>query len=143
MALYFAEKAEFHREQSLLTLYQGAWGDSGTAPSRSAFPGMGCGQGFLWALLYGNGLGFGTKAYSQIAQEAGAKFMPNAKDAKMIDRCTWNYQREPHTKGERQCKPEFQCKDVIGMHKAYEEEHGHPESAEVCWRHHAKLELET
>lgn len=143
MALYFAEKAEFHRDQELLSLYQGAWGDSGTAPSRSAFPGMGCGQGFLWALLYGNGLGFGAKAYSHVAQEAAAKYMPIRKDARLIDRCIWNYQREPPSPSERQCKKDFQCKDVIAMHKAYEEEHKHPESDVVCWRHHAKIELDS
>ena len=48
--------------------------------------------------------------------------------------CIYNYQRENHERSRRSCHPAWSCKDIVGMHKAYEAKHGRPETDEVCWR---------
>jgi hypothetical protein len=133
MLLWFSARATYDRNVTLIQQRKGAWDNTGAAPGVRPFPGMGCGQGLLWTALYGNGLGL-KHAYSDLARQAGEQFMPDGVNAQLIDRCIYNYQRENHERSRRSCHPSWSCKDVIGMHKAYEAKHERPETDEVCWR---------
>eukprot|EP00039_Didymoeca_costata_P014079 m.222855 g.222855 ORF g.222855 m.222855 type:complete len:804 (+) comp15940_c2_seq6:84-2495(+) len=117
MSMWFAERAEFVMHPKLFLEGKGAWADGGTWPSTSGSPfvGLECGQGFLWTLIYGNGLGK-EHATSQLARDAHKRF-PNAlrKEGRMASRCIYNHQNE----GYRDCGQNFTCDMLVAHHKEF------------------------
>jgi len=134
MNLWYAKHAVYTDNITDFKNFKGGWDGGGAIPGYWPFPGLGCGQGYLWTLMYGSGLGR-ENGPSPLAREAAVKFIPTHKPARLVDRCIWNYQREDADDKKRMCRPDFKCNQVVAMHKAYEQEHNIAESATVCWRH--------
>ena len=134
MNLWYAKSAVYTDNITDFGNFKGGWDGGGAIPGFWPFPGLGCGQGYLWTLMYGSGLGR-ENGPSPLAREAAALFIPLHKPARLIDRCVWNYQREDADDKKRMCRPEFKCNQVVAMHKAYEKEHNIKETDTVCWRH--------
>lgn len=116
-SMWFAARAAFDRDPALLRDGKGGWADGGAVPSKGKFIGMECGQGFLWTLLYGNGRGV-AGATSALARKTMERFVPGMPPARLVDRCTFNYQREA-LRGRNACPPGFTCDDLVGLHKPF------------------------
>jgi hypothetical protein len=59
------------QDMALIRNLDGGWGGASAYPSfYNIFIGFGCGQGFLWSLLYGNGFGY-ANATSPLVKEGG------------------------------------------------------------------------
>merc|ERR1719230_2453618 len=78
------------------------WGGGGMAPSRTAFVGAECGQGFMHSMFY--------KSYAEV-DESFAKAGAKKPIAKQMDRCIWNYQKD------QSCLKESSCDSVVMIHK--------------------------
>eukprot|EP00729_Bicosta_minor_P019626 gene19625-29431_t len=123
MAMWFAKNANFTRLKRPLARWEGGWAGGTAWPTKTAWPGFECGQGFLWTLLYGSGFG-PIRATSHLVREAHLKF-PGAlpKPPRMVDRCIWNYQREDPRPQWRKCSVNFDCSQIIGLHKGYDDKY--------------------
>eukprot|EP00039_Didymoeca_costata_P007014 m.95508 g.95508 ORF g.95508 m.95508 type:complete len:1052 (+) comp13496_c0_seq2:288-3443(+) len=118
LVLYFSKHAKFDLDPTHLLTVHGGWGEGSAWPNANGanYPGFECGQGYLWTLIFGNGLGV-EYGHSEVAREAHAKF-PKAlpRPGRILDRCLYNYQRDRGSG----CAPGFTCKNIVAIHKAYE-----------------------
>eukprot|EP00039_Didymoeca_costata_P007057 m.95947 g.95947 ORF g.95947 m.95947 type:complete len:1031 (-) comp13522_c0_seq2:376-3468(-) len=136
MTLWFAERATLTDKRVLLEHYRGGWGGASAYPSRSGSVGFSCGQGFIWALIYGNGLGT-TYTLSSLVREAHRKFPKAMKNpARLVDRCLYNYQSD-NARGN--CAKDFSCKRAVALHKTIKPEHKEKQlrefpQYEVCFK---------
>jgi hypothetical protein len=114
-AVWFASQAKFHESK------EGGWDNATSFPKPGGFVGFGCGQGFIWSLLYGNGKSVGHSAEmytskSPLAVQARRKF-PHSTVPFMMNRCYWNYQAESVLEG---CGDDFDCTKLNVLHKPHE-----------------------
>jgi len=115
-AAWFASKAHFTKAN--IQKFEGGWDNTGAWPFKGPFAGYGCDQGFVWTFFYGNGLSIARNAFNTTSHLAKAarvihKFhlIPH-----VVDRCTFNYQRESGS-ARRTCAQDFECAHVVMIHK--------------------------
>jgi hypothetical protein len=75
MSMWFAANADFSQHPADILAGAGGWGGGGAWPAKGGWPyfGFECGQGFLWALLYGNSNGTAHNTTSTLDMEAHEK----------------------------------------------------------------------
>ena len=73
LAMWFAARADFSIDKPELRTLHGGWGDGSAWPALGSWPGFACGQGFLWTVFYGNGLGV-VNATSKLVRDAWGTF---------------------------------------------------------------------
>jgi hypothetical protein len=90
LSMWFSAKATFSEDKETLYNLHGGWADGSGWPALTPWPGFACGQGFLWTLFYGNGLGY-INATSKLVREAWAMHADDIdmykRPARIVDRC--------------------------------------------------------
>lgn len=140
LAMWFAANSKFTRNMSDINVFKGGWDNGSARPSHyGTWAGFECGQGFLWTLLYGNGMGW-RNATSKNAKKAFEMF-PDAFPfpPRIVNRCVYNYQHEIVDSKGRPCTDGSykNCSSIVALHKQWEPKEyknmmEKPESFGVC-----------
>ena len=68
-----------------------------------------------------------VNATSKLVRAAWAKFPAGIHRPRIVDRCIFNYQREPPKEIQTgwKCAADFTCSDIINFHKGHGDDHKH------------------